>query len=204
MATAGSEVTTSRIRAASQSIYTHSLCSSEDISLEEAFDPLGAVPELSPTRPPSDDIVLRNLEHHPLDCHACQALLEETGLPIPCLGLPYTKHSSRSNLPEIVNEAVGVNDEAPSVPIQFRHQASLLPNTKTAGYFGNVTSIPSKVCHRWLGSLLGLSSLTLAIVSLLMYTIRSYRMAVWTTRNDELQACTGLIQVRHPHSSQCY
>ena len=195
MATAGSEVTTSRIRAASQSIYTFSLCSSEDISLDEAFHPLGAVPELSPTRPPSDDIVLRNLEHQPLDCHACQVLLEETGLPMHCLELPYTKPSLRSNLSETVNEATGVNDEASSVPTRSRYHASLLPSTKIATCFDYVTSIPSKICHRWLGSLLGLSSLALAIVSLLMYTIHSYRMAVWTTRNDELQACTGLIQV---------
>ncbi|KAK0513668.1 hypothetical protein JMJ35_004032 [Cladonia borealis] len=87
---------------------------------------------------------------------------------------------------------------------QSRHHASLLPNTKTAGCFGYITSIPWKVCHRWLGSfLLGLSSLTLAIVSLLMYTIRSYRMAVWTTRNDELQACTGLIQAGRPIGLNC-
>ena len=203
MATAGSEVTASRIRAASQSVYTLSLCSSEDISLEEAFDPLGAAPELSPTRPPSDDITLRFLWNHPLYCQACRDLSGESGLAMHCLGPPYTKPSSRSNSSRMVNEAIGIHDEARSVPTHSRYRASLMPSTKTARFFGFVNSIPSKVCHRWLGSLLGLSSLTLAILSLLMYTIRSYRMAVWTTRNDELQACTGLIQVRYPRSSKC-
>ena len=204
MATTGSEVTTSRIRTASQSIYNRSICSSEDISLEEAFHPMGAVPVLSPARPPSDDIVSRNMEDHPVDCQACRVLLEESGLPIHCLGLPYTKPPSRPNSSEMANEAIGINDEPTSAPTRSHYYASLMPSTKTARCFGYVTSIPSKVCHRWFGSLLGLSTLTLAIVSLLMFTIRSYRMAVWTTRNDELQACTGLIQVRDSHSSEFY
>ena len=203
MATAGSEVTTSRIRTASQSIYSRSICSFEDISLEEAFHPMSAVPALSTARPPSDDIVSRNLEDHPLNSQACRDLLEESNLPIQCLGLPYTEPPSPSHSSEMANEAIGINDEPTSAPTHSRYHASLLPSTKTARCFGFVTSIPSKVSHRWLGSLLGLSSLTLAIVSLLMYTIRSYRMAVWTTRNDQLQACTGLIQVRDSRSSEC-
>lgn len=161
--------------------------------MEEAFHPRDAI----------DDLGSRILEDHPLDCQACRDLSEESGLPMHCLGLPYTKPSSRPNSSEMANEAIGINDEPTSDPTHSRYYASLLLSTKTARCFGYVTSIPSKICHLWLGSLLGLGSLTLAIVSLLMYTIRSYRMAIWTTRNDELQACTGLIQVRDSRSSDC-
>ena len=206
MVTAESEVTTNRVRLASQSNYSRSIYSSEETSLEEAFHPRDAV-----TSPPlahwpsddrsSDDIVSWRLKHHPLDCRACQDLLGESGLPMQCLGLPSTKPSSPLNSSEMANEAIGINDEPTHEPTQepthSRYHASLLPRTHIARYLGYITSIPSKVCHQWLGSLLGLSTLTLTIVSLLIYTVRSYEMAVWTTRNDELQACTGMIQVRH-------
>ncbi len=290
MATAGSEVTTSRIRTASQARYNRTICSCEYISSEEAFHPrdavsspppahlssddiasgdfedhaldsqarwacsgsdclihhlglphikpssrsytlmtdevggtnverpreniiifsmprcpvpVGAVPAPMPARPTSDDIVLCDLGHHLFDCQAYRDLSEELSHPMQCPGSPSTKSSSRPNSSEMADEAIGTNDEPTSDPTQTRYPASLLPSTKTARYFGYVTSIPSRICHRWFGSLLGLSSLILAIVSLLMFTVRSYRMAVWTTRNDELQACTGLIQVRDSHSSEC-
>ena len=112
-----------------------------------------------------------------------------------CMGLSYTKPSSRPNTSAMKNEAASVKDESTSDPTFSRSLASLPSNI-------NKTTITSKSCHVWLGSLLGLGSLILAIVSLLMYTVRSYRMAVWTTRNDELQACIGLIQVcnlNHPN-----
>ena len=191
MATAGSEVMTSRIRTASQSNYRRSICSSEDISLEEVLPPRNAVSSSPSAHWASDDIVSRSLETYLLDCQAH------------CLGLPYTKPPSRPNSTELANEAISINDEPTRDPTHSRYHASLVPSAKTARRFGYVTSIPSKICHLWLGSLLGLGSLTLAIVSLLMYTIRSYRMAVWTTRNDELQACTGLIQVRDSRSFDC-
>ena len=293
MATSGSEVTTSRIRPASRSNYSRSICNSEGIGLEEAIHPrdavsspsqarppwdelfscnskdhpldcqgcrelseetgrpahclgllyttpssrpgasamanealgiideptrdpthsryhrsllqsnsMGTIPVPSPARPLSSDIVLCNLEDNPSDCQACRELSEESSHPMQYPGLPSTKPSSRPNSSETTNEAIGMNDEPTGDPTHPRYHASLLPSTKTARYFGYVTSIPSKVCHRWLGSLLGLSTLTLAIVCLLMFTVRSYRMAVWTTRNDELQACTGLIQVRDSRSSE--
>ena len=163
----------------------------------------GAFPAPSPACPPSNDIVSRRLADDLVDLQTCQDLSEGSSHPMQRLGSLSTRSSSRPQSLEMVNEAIGVNDEAPSVPTQSRHHASLLPNTKTAGCIGYITSMPSQICHRWLGSLLGLGSLTLAIVSLLMYTLRSYRMAVWTTRNDELQACTGLIQVRELCPSEC-
>ena len=196
MATAGSEVTTSHIRPPAQSEYSRSIVSSEEISLEEAVHPRDAVSSPPPAHRPSDDIVSLRLENHLLNCQACRDHLGESVLPMQFLGLPYTKPSSRLDSSEMANEAIGVNDEPTDDPTHSGYHNSLLPNTKTAGCLGYITSIPSKVSHRWLGSLLGLGSLALAIVSLLMYTIRSYRMAVWTTRNDELQACTGVIQVR--------
>ena len=196
MATAGSEVTTNRARETSQSNYSHSIHSSEEISLEEAYHPRDAVSSPPPPHRPSDDVVSWRLENHLLDCRACRDLFEESGLTTQCLGLPYSKPSSRLNPSELANEAIAGNDEPTDRLTHSRYHASLLSTTQIARYFGCVTSIPSKVCHRWLGSLLGLSTLTLAIVCLLMYTVRSYQMAVWTTRNDELQACTGLIQVR--------
>lgn len=189
MATNSAVVTTSRIRTASQSECSCSTWSSEGSS-EEPFDPRDAVPSPLPARHPVDDIFSCRLEYHPLDCQACQGLPEELGYPMHCLGLPYTKPSSRPNSSAMANEAVSIKEEPTSDPTSSRNPASLLPSTKK-------TSIQSKICHPWLGSLFGLGSMILAIVSLLMYTIRSYRMAVWTTRNDELQACLGLIQVCH-------
>ena len=162
-----------------------------------------AGPAPSQARPFSDDIVLYNFENCPLDRQACQDLSRESSHRMQCLGSPSTRPSSRANPSEMANEAIGMNDEPTSDPTHSRYHASLLPSTKTAKCIECITSIPSKFCHRWLGSLLGLSTLTLAMVSLLMYTVRSYRMAVWTTRNDELQACTGLIQVRFLRSSEC-
>ena len=50
--------------------------------------------------------------------------------------------------------------------------------------------------YQWSQAILGVVALVVALISMLFYGIRSYKMAVWTTRNDELQACTGLIQVR--------
>ena len=291
MATSGSEVTTSRIRPASRSNYSRSICNSEGIGLEEAIHPRDAVSSPSQARPPWDELFSCNSKDHPSDCQGCRELSEETGRPAHCLGLlyttpfcrpdasamanealgiidepttvptksryhrsllqrsfivpaplparppsddivscdledypldfqargdlseesshpmqypglPSTKPSSRPNSSETTNEAIGMNDEPTSAPTHSRYHASLLPSTKTARCSEYVTSIPSKICHRWLGSLLGLSTLTLTIVSLLMFTVRSYRMAVWTTRNDELQACTGLIQVRDSPSSE--
>ena len=205
MATAGSEVATSRRRTASQSNYRRSICSSEYISLEEVFHPRDTFSSSPPAYRPSDDIVSWRCGKLDclLDCEACRDLLEESDLPLHDLQLPCKKPSSRPNSSEMANEAVGVNDEPISDPTHSRSHAKLLPSTKPARCFGCVNSIPPKIRHLWLGSLLGLGSLTLAIVSLLMFTVRSYRTAVWTTRNDELQACTGLIQVRDSHLSAC-
>ena len=293
MATSGSEVTTSRIRPASRSNYSRSICNSEGIGLEEAIHPRDAVSSPSQARPPWDELFSCNSKDHPSDCQGCRELSEETGRPAHCLGLlyttpfcrpdasamanealgiideptrvptnsryhrsllqrsfmgavpvpspasppgndivsydledhpldfqargdfseesshpmqcpglPSTKPSSRPNSSETTNEAIGIDDEPTSDPTRLHYYPSLHPSIKAARCFEYVTSIPSKVCHRWFGSLLGLSTLTLAIVSLLMFTVRSYRMAVWTTRNDELQACTGLIQVRDSPSSE--
>ena len=187
MATNSAVVTTSHIRTASQSEYRCSTWSSEGSS-EEPFAPGAAVPSSSLASLPSDDISSCRPENHPLDCQACPELSEESGLPMHCLGLPYTKPSSRPNTPAITNEAVSVQVEPTSDPTFSRSLASLLSSIKK-------TTILSKSCHVWLVSLVGLGSLTMAIVSLLMYTIRSYRMAVWTTRNDELQTCISFIQV---------
>ena len=201
MATNSAVVTTSRIRTASQTVSIRSKsertseCTSEGSSegtSEAPFDPGDAVPSPSPARAFSDDIVSWD---HPLDSQACRALSEESGFRMHCLGLPYRKPSPRPNTSAMANEAASIKDEPTSDPIFSRSLASLLSSIKKI-------SIPSKSCHVWLGSLLGLGSLILAIVCLLMFTVRSYRMAVWTTRNDELQACIGLIQVcnlSHPN-----
>ena len=238
MATAGSEVVTSEvatdgIQTASQSSYSGSMCSSEEISLGKTFQPRDAVLLSPPTRLPMsvDARDLSKVKHHvlhyqrclnipqdpshplylqvlslPMDhvlyCQICQNVLEESSQATQGPGSPSTNLSLRPNSPEMAHGAIRTDEEPTSDPTHSRYHASLLPNTKIAKFFGYLTSIPSKVCHRWIGSLLGLSSLALAIVSLMMYTIRSYRMAVWTTRNDELQTCTGLIQVCGLHSSE--
>lgn len=165
-----------------------SVCNSDCIVLRETFHAIDATPAALPARQTCDGMASINLDDHPLDCQACPSHAEGSGLPMRCLEMPDTKHSSRANTSALANEETGVNEEPNSDPAFSRNPASPLPNTKK-------TSIQPKVCHPWLGSLIGLGSLTMAIVSLLMYTIRSYRMAVWTTRNDELQACIGLIQV---------
>lgn len=47
----------------------------------------------------------------------------------------------------------------------------------------------------WFQSILGISSLLVAMVSLFVYGLRSYEMAKWSLYNDLLQTCAGLIQV---------
>ena len=229
MATAGSEVATDGIQTASQSSYCGSICSSEEISLRKAdavllssttrlpmsvdardlsevkHHVLHRQRRLNMPQEPSHPLYLQVLRlpmYHVLNCQICQNILEESSQATQGPGSPSTDLSLRPNSPEMAHGAIRTDEEPTSDPTHSRYHASLLPSTKVANFFGYITSIPSKVCHRWLGSLLGLSSLALAITSLLMYTIRSYRMAVWTTRNDELQTCTGLIQVCGLHSSE--
>jgi hypothetical protein len=86
----------------------------------------------------------------------------------------------RGDLPQSVSPA-------PSVEV------SSMPPGST-----NVISISAKACYQWLQSILGIMTLVLGLVSILVYNVRSYRLAIWTARNDEIQACTGMIQV-----SQC-
>ena len=153
------------------------------------FHSIDAHPAPLPAYPVWDDRFFRNLHDDTPDCQACRNSSERSDL------MPERKPPSRPNPSEMANRAKCVNDKPTSAIAFLRGLASLLPRTKEI-------SIPSKVCHRWLGFLLGLCSLILAIVCLLMFTVRSYRMAVWTTRNDELQACIGLIQVcnlSHPN-----
>lgn len=205
MATNTSEAMSNLTQTELQSYNNRSICMSGSVSSEEASHPRDAAPSPPLAGPPTDDIVSCIWEDHRLDCEACRylsGLSGESNCPMHRIGLPYTK-PSRPSSSAMAIETVGMNDEPTSHPTFSRCLTSLLSSTKTARCFRFGTSIPSKVCHRWLGSLLGLSALTLAIVSLLMYTVRSYRMAVWTTRNDELQACTGLIQVCDLHSSDC-
>ena len=176
--------------------FTSRTFSSNSIGSQETFHSMSADPApLPPSPPPSDDMASGNLDDHPLDCQACRDLLEVAGFPIHCQGQPYTKPHPRLNTSATANEAVSMNDEPTSDPTSSRSLASLLSRVKK-------TSITSKTCHVWLGSLLGLGSLSLAMVSLVIFTVRSYRMAVWTTRNDELQACIGLAQVRYAHPSE--
>lgn len=162
--------------------------------LQPMFSPMGATP--APLSAPlCDDTASINLDDDPLDCQARQGHPEGIGFPMRCLELRDTKHFPRPKTSVTANKAVGIDEEPASDPAFSRNPASLQPCAKE-------TSLPTKFCHRWLGSLLGLGSLILAIVCLLMFTVRSYRMAVWTTRNDELQACIGLIQVcnmSHPN-----
>ena len=202
MATSESEVTNCRTSTASQSNRNCGTCFFEEINLEEAPYPMYAVLPPLLAQQHNDNIISCMLERDSSVCGACQGVSKESCFRIHCRGLPCTEPSSRLNSSEMANEAISIDDEPTNDAMHSRYHAGLLLSTKTARCLGYITSIPSKVCHKWIGSLLGLGSLTLAIVSLLMYTVRSYRMAVWTTRNDELQACTGLIQVRDSRSSE--
>ena len=163
------------------------ICKGECIGMREIIHPMGATPAPLPTRPLCDDTASIDLDDHPLDGQTCRDHLAGLDFPMRCLEMRDTKHSPHPDTSAMANEATGVSEHTRHLAFS-RYPTSLTPSTKK-------TSIQPKVCHPWLSSLLGLGSLTLAIVSLLMYTIRSYRMAVWTTRNDELQACIGLIQV---------
>ncbi len=55
----------------------------------------------------------------------------------------------------------------------------------------------------WFHSILGISSLLVAMVSLFVYGLRSYEMARWSERNDLLQMCAGLIQVTLVQVRRC-
>ena len=57
-----------------------------------------------------------------------------------------------------------------------------LPNSK------DITLTSVKGCYQWLQSMLGLVTLALTLVSILMYSIRSQRLAVWKARNDVFQS----------------
>ena len=163
------------------------ICKGDCIGMREIKYLMGAAQAPLPARPLCDTASI-DLVDRPLDGQACRDLSEELeSIAMRCLETPDTKHSPLRKTAAMANEPIGVNE--PTRHPAFSRNATRLPHsTKKA-------SIQPKVCHPWLGPLLGLGSLTLAIVSLLMYTIRSYRMAVWTTRNDELQTCIGLIQV---------
>lgn len=185
MATNESESMTSPIRTPAQpnnGCLVSSACSGGYMSLPGIIHSMDADPALMPAYPVWDDRFLSSPHDYTPDCQACRNFSERSDL------MPETKPPSRPNLPAMASRAKGVNDKPIGATTFLHGLASLLIRTKEI-------SIPSKVCHRWLGFLLGLGSLILAIVCLLMFTVRSYRMAVWTTRNDELQACIGLIQV---------
>ena len=186
-------------------ISTVTTCSSRSIGSQELWQSMSAdpapLPVPQPAPPPSDDIELYNLNDHSLDCQTCRNLPERSGRAVRCLELPDTEPSSHTDGSAPANEEVGTDDRRTSDPAFSRSPTSSLPSTKTTKYLRFITSLQSKVCSQWSGSLLGLSSLTLAIVALLMFTLRSYKMAVWTTRNDELQACIGLFQVCDIYSS---
>jgi hypothetical protein len=55
----------------------------------------------------------------------------------------------------------------------------------------------------WFQSILGITSLLMAMVSLFVYGHRSYEMARWSERNDLLQMCAGLIQVTLVQVRRC-
>ena len=195
---------TEAIRTPSPSLYsccmsTVSACSSSSIGSQENFQSMSADPVPFPIpRPaprPSDDIALCDLSDHSLGCP------HRLGSAVYCLGLPDTEPSSHIDGLATAKEEVGTDDRRTGDPAFPRSPTSSMPSTKTTKYLRSVTSFQCKAYSRWLGSLLGLSSLTLAIVALLMFTLRSYKMAVWTTRNDELQACIGLLQVCDTYTS---
>ena len=202
MATNESEPTTSPTRTSARLNDRCSMrcCDQDSISFRGTFHAMGATPMPLPAPPPCDDMASINLDDR--SCHASRNGSEGSAFPVRCLGMPDTKQSPRPSTPAIADEATGVNDGPTSDTMFSRSHTGTLPSTRITRYLGYVTSIKTEVCSRWFGSLLGLSSLTLAIVSLLMFTLRSYKMAVWTTRNDELQACIGLIQVCGIYSSK--
>ena len=164
------------------------ICKGDCTGMREIIHPVGATPAPLPARPLCDDTASIDLDDRPLDGQACRDHQEGLdSIAMRCLETPDTKQSPLHKTPAMAVEPSGVNE--PTRHPAFSRNVTRLPHSTKK------TSIQPKVCHPWLGSLLGLGSLILAVVSLLMYTIRSYRMAVWTTRNDELQACIGLIQV---------
>lgn len=50
--------------------------------------------------------------------------------------------------------------------------------------------------HNYYQIIVGLAALAIGFVSLIFYTVRSYKLTVWTAHNDLIQTCAGLAQVR--------
>ena len=105
---------------------------------------------------------------------------------------------------EVDDSQLTPEDPSNSVPPESPDEAlTTPPNGQATGPLTNLVSISTKACYQCYQSVLGLITLATALVSLLFYGFRSYKLAVWTAHNDEIQSCTGLIQVRHVLHSRC-
>ena len=99
---------------------------------------------------------------------------------------------------EVEDSQLNPEDPSNSVPPESPDEAlTTPPNGQAASPLTSLVSISTKACYQCYQSVLGLITLATALISLLFYGFRSYKLAVWTAHNDELQSCTGLIQVRH-------
>lgn len=81
----------------------------------------------------------------------------------------------------------------PSHPIQAQAPSSAHP----VGCVAVSNSRLKKKGYRFYQAAIALVTLALGLVSLFIYALRSYKLAIWTAHNDLLQACIGLAQVRY-------
>lgn len=136
--------------------------------------------------------------------------------PSPVNGDPYLSTATPPQLSQPPPTAEACAETAESHPD---------PQSSSPGHHGNQATPVSREQHRgsmadaqgspwvrlgrwvskrgWFQSILGITSLVVAMTSLFVYGLRSYEMARWSERNDLLQMCAGLIQVILVRTRRC-
>ena len=104
-----------------------------------------------------------------------------------------TAPKSPRGLPESQRYQIHPPTSAPRVPPNQTQSSG--QSILTAGPSPRRLWLAKESWYQWSQAVLGAIGVVLALISLLIYGVRSYKMAVWTTQNDKLQACTGLVQV---------
>lgn len=113
-----------------------------------------------------------------------QQMVKSTPPPSPdaTLPAPYLSQSSKHDTPQVNVDA----QKAPAQP----------PSPGGSDQFAAVSAITVRdVGYQCYQVVIGLATLVLGFISLLIYTLRSYKLAVWAAHNDLIQTCAGLAQV---------